>query len=449
MFFFKNPTTAGTLAAILLSVGISFNAFAKQDAPVPNVAPPVPEQRPVNKQPAVAGNSLTLQQALAQTLTGNPELAAFSEEVRAQEALTLQADLLPNPVFSASVGNFANATAKGFDGDAVTLQLSQLIELGGKRAARVEAAAAGREVADWDYEVQRVTVLARVTQAFIEVLGAQAHAELAARSLHLAQTVVDTVTNQVKAGKVSPIEATRVNVTLATAQSEQLRTERELEAAKKKLAAYWGGADPGFSSVEGDLENIKPLPPLRSLSRRLDQSPALRRWLSELSRRQAVVQSERTKVIPNLTVNLGGTRFLDNQDYVANVGISLPLPVFDRNQGNILAAERRHSKTADELQSAKIRIGTELNTTYLTLDAIQAEIENFRLTILPQAESAYQAVQKGYRLGKFALLDVLDTQRTLFNAKGQYLRAQVAYHQNLAELERLIGGAANEDFNNE
>jgi cobalt-zinc-cadmium efflux system outer membrane protein len=446
VFFFDNPTTARTLAAILLSSSVSFNTFAAQEAPEPNASATLPAQRPGNKQSAIADNSLTLQQALAQTLTGNPDLAAFSEEVRAQEALALQAGLFPNPVFGASAANFGNASVKGFDGDVVTLQLSQLIELGGKRAARLQVGEAGREVANWAYEIKRVTVLASAAQAFIEVLGAQARTDLVRHSLQLAQQVVDVVGNQVKAGKVSPIEETRVAVALATTQSEMLRTERELEAAKKKLVAYWGSTKPEFSTVQGDLEAIKTLPSLQSLSDRLTQNPELIRWASELSQQQALVQSEQAKAIPDVTVTLGGSNYLDNQDYVVNVGVSLPLPVFDRNQGNIQAAERRHSKTANELQAAEVRVGTELNTIYLNLDAIRAEIENFRLTILPQAESAYQAVQKGYRLGKFALLDVLDTQRTLFNAKGQYLKALVAYHQNLADLERLIGGAVNEDL---
>lgn len=438
MFFSENPTTISKLVAVLLLSAVPLSAFSTQNAQAPD--------SPAQRSGEIAGDSLNLQQALAKTLTGNSDLAAFSEEIRAQEALALQAGLLPNPVFGASAANFANSSVKGFDGDVVTLQLSQLIELGGKRAARIQAAEAGREVANWDYEVKRVAVLARAAQAFIEVLGAQARADLARHSLQLAQKVVETVGNQVKAGKVSPVEETRVEVALATTQSEMLRTERELEAAKQKLAAFWGSTMPEFSTVQGNLESIKTLPSLQSLTGRLTQSPELIRWASELSQQQALVQSEKAKAVPDLTVTLGGSNYLDNQDYVMNAGVSLPLPVFDRNQGNIQAAERRRTKAESGQESAQIRVSTELNTTYLNLDAIRVEIENYRGTILPAAESAYQAVQKGYRLGKFALLDVLDTQRTLFNAKGQYLRALVAYHQNFADLERLIGGPVNEEL---
>jgi outer membrane protein, heavy metal efflux system len=389
--------------------------------------------------------SLVLPQVLALTLTNNPELAAFSEEIRAREAAELQAGLLPNPVFGANAGNFGNRSVKGFDGDVVTLQLSQLIELGGKRAARIQVAQVGREVADWDYEIQRVTVLARAAQAFIDVLSSQVHTELTQHSLELAEKVVQTVNNQVKAGKVSPVEATRVEVALATARSETIRTERELETARRKLAAFWGSTIPEFSTVQGDLEAIQTLPSLPSLTERLNHSPEFARWTSELSRRQALLEEEKAKAVPDLTVTLGGSNYLDRQDYVMNLGFSLPLPVFDRNQGNIQQAERQRSKAANEQEAAQVRIGTELNATYLNLEAIHAELENYQSTILPGAESAYQAVQKGYQFGKFALLDVLDTQRTLFTARGQYLRALAAYHQGVADIERLMGSALSED----
>jgi len=244
---------------------------------------------------------------------------------------------------------------------------------------------------------------------------------------------------------VSPIEETRVEVALATARSEMMRTERELEVSRRKLAAFWGSTTPQFSKVEGDLDTIQTLPALSSLTDRLKQSPEYARWTSELARRQALLDEEKAKAVPDLTVTVGGSNYLDRQDYVMNAGFSLPLPVFDRNQGNIQKAERLRRKAENEQEAAQVRIGTELNATYLNLAAIHAEVENYRSTILPGAESAYQAVQKGYQLGKFALLDVLDTQRTLFNAKGQYLRALTAYHQGVADIERLMGSALSED----
>ncbi|WP_256360340.1 TolC family protein [Methylomonas koyamae] len=108
--------------------------------------------------------TLILPQALAIALLKNPELSAYSSEIRAQEAASLQASLVPNPVFGANAANFGNSVIRGFDGDAVTLQLSQLIELGGKRAARTTAADLTKQLAAWDYEAKRADILTLVTQ---------------------------------------------------------------------------------------------------------------------------------------------------------------------------------------------------------------------------------------------------------------------------------------------
>ncbi|CAI8821189.1 outer membrane protein, heavy metal efflux system [Methylococcus capsulatus] len=400
------------------------------------------------KEPALASETvsveepagdITLMRALAAALLQNPELAAFSQEIRAREAAVLQAGLLPNPRLGGSAQNFGNASNKGFDGDWMSLDLSQLIELGGKRAARIEAAERTRELAGWDYEVQRIVVLTLVSQTFTEVLGAQARLDLARQTAELAEQVATTVGNQVKAGEVSPVEETRAKVALATVRTDLTRAERELEAARRRLAALWGSVEPRFAKARGELESVLPIPTLEQLQKRIHQNPELARWSTELAQRQALVDLEKTKAIPDVTVSLGMSEYLLTHSYGLVAGVSLPLPVFDRNQGRILEAERRRTKAMEEQRTAEVRVATALNTAYQALAAAFAEAEAYKTSILPGAESAYEAVRKGYRLGQFTLLDVLDTQRTLFAARAQYLRALTAYHQAVAEVERLIG----------
>ena len=116
---------------------------------------------------------LTLRQALALTLKHNPELSAFSHELRAGEAAVLQAGALPNPVLDVSAENLNNSRLRN-DGDrATSIQIGQLIELGGKRAARIRLSQTGRDLANWDYEAKRIDVLSRVSQYFIDVVAAQ------------------------------------------------------------------------------------------------------------------------------------------------------------------------------------------------------------------------------------------------------------------------------------
>jgi len=258
---------------------------------------------------------LILSQALALALTQNPELSAFSWESRAQEAATLQAGLFPNPTFNANAANFGNRVIQGFDGDVVTLELGQLIELGGKRSARIEAAAQTKQLADWDYEAKRADVLTQVTQAFIDVLAAQQRLALTQQTYDLANQTAAATAARVQAGKVSPVEETKAKVARASVQIELMRARKELEAARKRLAAGWGSTTARFDSVIGNLDSLPALTSLDSLQQRLSKNPDLARWATEITQRQALISMEKSKAIPDVTATIGASKYLMPGDY--------------------------------------------------------------------------------------------------------------------------------------
>lgn len=381
--------------------------------------------------------TLTLRQALGLALLHNPELASFSWEVRAQEAVTLQAALLPNPEAGATLEDI------GLRQSQTTLQLGQLIELGGKRSKRVEVASLTRDLAGWDYEAKRIDVFTQVSQAFVDVLSAQQNLALIEETVRLSKQVAGVVSERVRAGKVSPIEETRANVTLSAAQIELDRVQRQLGATRKRLAATWGSIHPQFESVEGDLSSVSPIPTLEFLARRLSQNPELARWAVEVSQRQAVIAFEQSQAIPDLFISGGVRRFTDTNDNAFVVGVTIPLPLFNRNQGRIMEARHRLKRVEEERRAAEVRVSTALAEAYRDLSTSHAEVQSLEENVLPGAGSAFEAVNEGYRLGKFGLLDVLDAQRTLFGARAQYLSALRGYHQAVAEVERLIGEPLN------
>ncbi|MBW2355011.1 MAG: TolC family protein, partial [Deltaproteobacteria bacterium] len=156
---------------------------------------------------------IALKDAISTALVRNPDLMAFSIEIRAQEAQMIQAGLFPNPEFQFQSEDFGGSgTRQGFDLTETTVQLSQLIELGGKRSKRKMIASLDRDLAGWDYKSKRADVLTKVTKAFIDVLADQKRVALAKEMVDLAAKVLQTVSARVKAGKVSPIEETRAKV---------------------------------------------------------------------------------------------------------------------------------------------------------------------------------------------------------------------------------------------
>ena len=119
--------------------------------------------------------------------------------------------------------------------------------------------------------------------------------------------------------------------------------------------------------------------------------------------------------------------------------MSFSLPPSDRNQGAIREAEYNLAKAFEERKSAEVAVRTALSEAYGSLSAAWATVTALKNDVLPGAQSAFDAVTEGYRLGKFGFLDLLDAQRTLFQTRGQYLEALAAYHKAKASVERLIG----------
>ena len=383
---------------------------------------------------------LTLRDALSLALQRNPELAAFGKERSATEAALLQAGALPNPVLDISGDNLRN-TRKADAGDrTTTIQFGQLIELGGKRAARIQTAEARRDLANWDYEAKRIEILALVAQRFVDVLAAQQRQTLAGDALALARQVSDAAAKRVQAGKVSPVEETKARLTQASAEVELEQARREGFSARATLGALWAEPRPRFGKAVGDLEKIQSLPVYEQLAQRVRHNPELARWSSEIARRQAGVDAEKAKTVPDVTVTAGVARFSQFDDRAYTIGISLPLPLFNRNRGGILEASRRLDKASDEQRAAEGRVLSELARVYQRLAAIDHEIETLRAILLPGAQSAFDAATKGYQLGKFGFLDVLDAQRTLFQTRTQNLRALADYQRGVSEIERLVGG---------
>jgi cobalt-zinc-cadmium efflux system outer membrane protein len=403
-----------------------------------------PPQPPVEASPAREVREptgvVTLAQAQALALLQNPRLVAFGWEVRAREAQILQAGLLPNPEVGVEVENFAGSGAlQKFRSTEITILLSQLIELGGKRGKRVRVAALESTLAAWDYETTRIEVLTQVTQAFVEVLSAQEHVRLNEDLVRLAEQVLNTVAERVRAGKVSPVEETRFQVALSTSRIALERAQRDLEASRKRLVTTCGGRTPTFASAAGTLDTVSAIPPAERLLDLIAQNPEIARWATEMVQRQAALEREEAQRIPDPTLRGGFRHLSETGDNALVMGVSIPLPVFNRNQGKVLEARYRLAKVGEERRAAEAQVRAALAEAYGALSRAFVEATRLHTEVLPGAQRVFNAISEGYRQGKFGLLDVLDAQRTLFEARGRYLEALAAYHQAVAEVERLIG----------
>ncbi len=403
--------------------------------------PTEPSALPLEPAFAEPSGELSLRAALSAGLLHNPQLTSFAWNIRAQEAAVIQAGLYPNPEVSVEIENFGGTNGfGGFGASETTIAVGQTILLGGKRDSREEVARFERDLAGWDYEVARVDVITRVGIEFVNTLAAQAHLAVARETAALAEQVFSAIDQRVQAGKVSPVERTKARVDRAQSQLILMVADREVVAARYRLAATWGSVAPGFVAAVGDLFSVSKPPAAEELFARIDDNPDLARWTTEMAALRAAVTLARADAVPDITP-FGGVRLLDFADEKAFVaGIQMPIPAFDRNQGEILQARLRGAQGEALRNAAAVSVKTELAVVYQALDTAYQETVILRTEVEPGAESALAAAEEAFRQGKIGALDLLDAQRTLFDVRSQSVDAHAAYHRAVVAIERLIGG---------
>ena len=396
--------------------------------------------------PVLAANDAALQHAENQNLTdlslsdsldlalkANPDIAVAIREREAIDGVKVQAATRPNPFVSTSIQDTRSATRQ------IYLQFNQEIELGDKRTARMEAADAFYSKADAELATKKAEIHANVVLAFYELLVAQERVTLAKSSVVVAESALDAASKRVKAGKSSPVEQTKSTVAAASAKIELVQAMTQLNNSRKRLSALWGDNAPSFERATGEVATIPEISSLSKLQLLIDSAPYVKLDKLEIDSRKAMTRIERSRAIPNITISAG---VVNNQEIGLNqalFGLSIPIPVFDRNQGNVQEAASRTFKAEDELIAVKNRIQTNLATQYERLNAARQATLSLQSDILPNAQSAFDAANRGFSLGKFNFLDVLDAQRTLYQAKSQYINALLEAHQSIAEIERTLG----------
>ncbi|KWR87548.1 cobalt-zinc-cadmium resistance protein [Cupriavidus sp. IDO] len=377
---------------------------------------------------------MTLDAALALALSRNHTLSAARHELDATEGEIMQARTIPNPEVAYQMEDTRKSSRT------TTAQLNLPIELGGKRSAWIGAAQKSRELAQAQLGTTEASLRAAVIGGFFQVLVAQERVRLGESAVQIATRGAEVAARRVAAGKVSPVEQTKAEVERANAGLELADASAALAVARQSLASLWGSTTPRFAEASGDLEALPSRPVPDALDEALDTAPELQASQREMERRQAVINVERSRQYPDVTVSVGAKREnASDRGYYPVLGISLPLPLFDRNQGNLYSAIRQADKATDEYRATRVRVASDLRQASSQLALSRSTAQTLRQTVLPAAQQAYLAATQGFEAGKFAYLEVLDAQRTLLQARVRYLGAVAATYQAATAIDRMLG----------
>lgn len=421
----RNLLAVAICAAIIPGI-----AFAEDTAPTLPV--------PAKLETEASTGGLTLDAAIQRALNNSPRLKSSDATKLSSRGERTQAGLLPNPELGVEAEDIGgNGPYKNFNSAQVTYGVTQLIEIGGKRDARVTYAERGIDLADHDYQAARLDLIRDVTQAFTEAVAAGEEVRLAQEQQKLAEDVLQTVTRRVNAAREPLIQKSKANVAFATSRIALERAEREYSSAKKTLANLMNESVAINTLNTSAFYDLIAPPTISDVREALSRNPDIARWKPAIARGEAALDLEKANAVPDPRVTAGFRQYKETDNSAFVVGLSIPIPILNQNQGNISKARAEVTKASHDQRVNELALGSELTKSLETQRAAYTQATMLKESILPEAEHAFSLSNNGYQAGKSAYLEVLDAQRTLTDVRLQYIEALKDYHIQRGNVERL------------
>lgn len=387
-----------------------------------------------------AGQPLTLREALGRAIAASPRLTAADRDIGIASGQRLQAGALLNPEVSYEQDNSLGSGAyRGTRSAETTLQISQAFEWFGKRDARIAAGQAGVQTAEIQRRAVRLEVLSETAIAFVGVLGAQRRIQILDDQIAAIDRLTPLLQRRVDAGASSPAETGRAEVASALVKADRERLRATLSSARRELAVLMGDNAPKFSVASGRFDITGRPPSFQSVVAAIEANPQLARWTAIYAQRNAELLLARLKPYPDVRIGAGWRHFNDTNDDAVRLSVSVPIPVFDQNRGNILSAQESLAKTAAERQANRNTLIVVAGRAYDSLQGALRELSVLRDTAIPKADAASNEIEQGYGAGRFTLLEVLDAQSSVTQARLREQEALQNIHVAVATIEGLVG----------
>ena len=385
---------------------------------------------------------ITISQAIHRASETSPAVIQARGSVAAAEARARQAGVRLNPELGLAVESFAGTGPfRGFGQAETTLSVSQRFELGGKRSARRDLAEAELLTAQITFIQARIGAIGDARTRFAELSVARDRLRLASDAEARARELARVVGILVDAGREPPLRALRAQAAAAEAEAARRAAEANLSQAASALASVLGQADV-LLEPEGpyDLSDIASIGPLTASTTAPSAGETLpvRLAMAERDAAQARLRLQQAAGVPDITGDLGVRRFEATRDVALVAGISIPIPIADRNR-NAVQAARVEAELADaRLAQARIENVRKIRDAQTALASANARVTALATSGLGQAREAVRLANIGYRAGKFSLLELIDAQDALNQAEAALLDARLARAQAAATLDKVL-----------
>lgn len=417
---------------------------------------PKDQARPVY---VVRDGGTTVEQLIEKALQSNNSFLASRKQIDEAQGLRIQAGLRPNPTLQT---NLSSGPAVGNSGEGeVSVSYSHTFELGRKRDRRVDVATLGvtlteRTVADLERQL-RADIKAR----YVEAISAARNLTTAQELLSVTDQTFRIAEARVEQGEAPALDARLLDVERNRLRSDELLLEGQVKRSVLELKTLAGiEADTELVLHDGSALIAVSIPPAEAIERALKERPDLQAARTGEQKSRAEAELARAEAVPNITGYLGytnsrsrfpqlglnpggGTSRVSDNDNLLGIGISIPLPIRDRNQGNIYAAEARNVQARLRRQFLEQTARREIEAAYNRYQAALRARTLFDDSINRQAEENLKTMRGSYDLGETRLVDVLNEQRRLIETRRAYTEVLREYQLSVVELERLIGNLGN------
>jgi cobalt-zinc-cadmium efflux system outer membrane protein len=376
---------------------------------------------------------------LAQAQTTAPRLAEARANVARAEGLARQAGALPNPTLDLEVENFSGSGPfRGASLSETTATIGQTLELGGKRSARISAGRA---------EIEAARAVARRAEAeyAFDLASAYAGAEASERRLQLARESLTLTEDDariasalVDAGREAELRRLQAQAAVQAARATLEEAQAARATAFGNLTALAGAPTPITAIQTSLLDSAAPLFPGASPA-----TSATAAYLAAQAEREAAARRlrvERRRAVPDVTVSVGVRRFEEDDASAFVAGVSVPLPLFNQNRGNIAAARAEASAAEARLNAARFEADAAVRTSAARRSAAEARLGAARQGETT-AQEAYRLARIGYEAGRLPLAELVAARRALAEAREQTIAAAVERISAQAAQVRLSGVA--------
>ena len=380
-------------------------------------------------------SSISVDEAVDLALKGSTMLRAKQQEYRATQANEITAGLRPNPVASYVAEQLGNRNVDPQH----TVTLGQPIELGGKRQRRLDSARAASQVTAAELDDLRRQVVAQVKKAFTDLLVADAILNLTAASLRSLDEVERLQRIRAEKGDISELELTRLQLQRFAFERDLVDARQATVAARIALGLAMGrNTVPPDVVIVGELTRPDGLPDAEDLRRRaLDARPDLKAAEAARIRARADRELARANAWWDVTPQLEYQRI--GSDNTFGIGVSVPIRVFDRNQGEVARTRAEIERAEANREATLQRVLAEVDTALNQVTSARDKLKLLNEVYLPKAQRARDTVEFAYRRGGVSLLDFLDAERAYRDTTLEHVRALGGYQTALDELEAAVG----------